>query len=553
MAGFRRWMPAALSAALAAACFGLPLSNPDVFWHLSAARWMLAHGAVPRVDWLSWTMSGAPWADFEWLSQLVFQGFHALGGMRGLWVLKFLQLSCAAALLWPILGLYGAAPAARGLGIFLWALGLTTANDLRPEGFSLVFFLALWLLLERRRLRGPSRGPRAEILGCAAFFAFWANLHAGFPYGLLLLALHAAGDARRRRSWTLGYCLLAAAAGALLNPYGTRVYGVLLEHAGAREALSSYIREWQGSSVETPWLWPFWALLAGSFAAALARFLKDRALPFEHLAALLLFALAASGHARMTVYSVTVAIPIAAAALGGFAGSRWLRPALAAVWASGVLFFAVKLAPPLSRPRAFLPDYVPVGLGRFLDAERAPLGRLRLVNPWHWGGYIGWRLAPDYPIFVDGRYIFHERLAPMYAANRSPELYRAWLDGLGAQLVILERTSQLVPMPVTLKDGTKTQLWRPFYLFYLPKRDWALVYWDARASAFVRRAAVRPAWLKEREFSLFRPDDLIAAARMLAEGHATRAALAGEVERFSRWAEPGDAAAARAWLKGLPR
>ena len=62
----------ALGAALAASAFFLPVINPDLFWHLSAGRFMFDHGAVPRADFLSWTMAGRPWFDFEWLAQLIY-------------------------------------------------------------------------------------------------------------------------------------------------------------------------------------------------------------------------------------------------------------------------------------------------------------------------------------------------------------------------------------------------------------------------------------------------------------------------------------------------
>ena len=77
-----------LAALLSLPAYLVPIANPDLFWHLSAARWMAAHHAVPRADWLSLSMSGAPWLDFEWLSQLVFGAFYKLGGFFGLWLLK---------------------------------------------------------------------------------------------------------------------------------------------------------------------------------------------------------------------------------------------------------------------------------------------------------------------------------------------------------------------------------------------------------------------------------------------------------------------------------
>ncbi len=75
---------ATVCAAGALAAFCLPIVNPDVFWHLSAGRWMAEHGGFPRADWLSATMAGRAWADFEWLAQLLWYGLERAFGMGGL-------------------------------------------------------------------------------------------------------------------------------------------------------------------------------------------------------------------------------------------------------------------------------------------------------------------------------------------------------------------------------------------------------------------------------------------------------------------------------------
>ncbi|MEI8190050.1 MAG: hypothetical protein WCI75_10075, partial [candidate division NC10 bacterium] len=527
--------------------------NPDVFWHLSAARWMLEHRAFPSADWLSFTMAGRPWVDFEWLSQLIFHAAWSLGGYGGLWALKLLLFAAGAALLWLFLGLYRTSAAGRAVCVLAWALSLSTANDLRPENFSLVFFTALWGYIESGRLGARAQlRPLLEGAGFAAFFALWANLHAGFVCGLALLGIYAAADLAKRRSWRLPGVLALAAAASLLNPYGAALYRVLYEHYGALGELKTFIREWQEPGLHARWLWPFWAVLLASYLAALARQLRSHDVPAEHLACLFLFGISASVHARMSVYFLSAAIPITACSFAGLAGGR-RRALLSAAAAAELGFFFWAVVPELGRFDFFQPRFVPAQLTRFLEAERAPLGGKRLFSPWHWGGYLGFKLTPDMKVFADGRYIFHGLLSPMYAATRSPEDYRAFLDRYDVEVAAIERTRQFLPMEAALKGGRKALLWRPFYLFFLPKKDWALVYWDSQGMAFIRRSAAPPHWLNGREFTAFRPDDLKAAEELLKEGRLRRADLAAEVERFaSLAADPADASAARAWLAGLP-
>ena len=51
--------------ALACSAFVLPVVNPDIYWHLSAGKYTVAHLAPPRADFLSWPLHGQEWVDFE--------------------------------------------------------------------------------------------------------------------------------------------------------------------------------------------------------------------------------------------------------------------------------------------------------------------------------------------------------------------------------------------------------------------------------------------------------------------------------------------------------
>ena len=64
------------------------------------------------------------------------------------------------------------------------------------------------------------------------------------------------------------------------------------------------------------------------------------------------------------------------------------------------------------------------------------------------------------------------------------------------------------------------------------------------------------AWLADREYRLFRPDDLTAAYRMVREGKASAADAARDVRRFSLRFDgdpelSGLAVAARQWLRSV--
>lgn len=441
-------LSAALCAAGALLLFFLPFSNPDVFWHLSAGRWMAEHLAIPRQDWLSHTLAGAPWADFEWLPQLLYYGIYSAFGLKGLWLLKAAVLSGCAAVLWKTAG-----PTAA----LLWAASLAHANDLRPENFSLLFLLGLSKRLEEDRV-----GPWLYAL-----FALWANVHPGFVYVLALLAVH---------RWRRPAPVLLAGLATLLNPYGAGLYAVLWRHAADAPLLRAYIREWQAPGLSLS-LWPFWIVLAGTAALAAARRLRAR----DSVSAALFGALAAA-HVRMTPYFLCLAVPMLLRVR-----MRWIPAAALAI----ALPAAASQLPGFRRFSCADMSQLPVGMTDFIRGEAAELRGLRLFNPWGWGGYLGFRLFPDLRVSVDGRYIFHGLLKPMYEATASPEDYRSFLDGHGMQLAAVEHVRQFV--------RTETGAVLPFYETYFPRGTWALLYRDDQALLFARRDALPERYLRERD------------------------------------------------------
>jgi hypothetical protein len=42
--------------------------DPDIWWHLRNAEFLIQHHQLPRFDMYSFTVAGAPWINHEWLS-----------------------------------------------------------------------------------------------------------------------------------------------------------------------------------------------------------------------------------------------------------------------------------------------------------------------------------------------------------------------------------------------------------------------------------------------------------------------------------------------------
>src|SRR5258708_34528661 len=56
------------------------LNDPDSYSHIAVGRWIMAHGAVPASDPFSFSMHGAPWIAFEWLSEVIYAAGDTFSG-----------------------------------------------------------------------------------------------------------------------------------------------------------------------------------------------------------------------------------------------------------------------------------------------------------------------------------------------------------------------------------------------------------------------------------------------------------------------------------------
>ena len=488
--------------ALALIVFGLPVLSPDVWWHLSAGRWIWAHAAVPATDPFSFTRAGAPWIDFEWGFQLLLYPFGLLGD-RGLWAAKALLLVLAFL---PVDGLLRdrkASALVRALGAAIWAASILPKADLRADLISAFFFA--WQL---RRLSKH----RANFLMGFVSFALWANLHAGFALGLALYPAWAAALRFAKKERPAGLAAEAGGAllGSLLNPYGLALYGVFLTHAldPVREGVS----EWGAFSLRYPFQWPLAAALAaGAWAAWRAR-KREPALA----AATLALTAATLGSVRFGVYWPAAAVPL-------------LAPAIRAEALLGAL--TLLLVPSLRSVqwgRAYQDMFVARRAVDFVVSERAALGPLRLFNTYEWGGYLGWRLGPEGRVFGDGRYLFHSQLGETQEALTGAAPMAAFVERRGLDALLISRYPAMLRGVRVYPDGSRRELLRPWYVSYLPRERWALVWWDARALLFVDRTKVPPAWLSGHEYRWWRPGDDEALADALSRGEASAAAVAAE-------------------------
>ncbi|MGQ9583985.1 MAG: hypothetical protein ACUVXG_01120 [Anaerolineae bacterium] len=464
-----------------------PASDSDMWWHLRSGQHILETGAIPRLDPFSHTRLGQPWVDQSWLAQVALWGTYHLLGFGGL------ALGVALMVLATFIVVFLDSPGhlyVRVGGVLLAALASAVFWSPRPQMASLLLLAGVAYLLHRHWRGGKGRA----LWLLPPLFALWANLHAAWMAGLLLVGCGVGGDllagllarsdeeARRlwRRAGALALMLVLSAGAVCLNPQGPAMLRYPFQTVGMK-VLQEFIQEWASPDFHRLSFHPFiWLFLATACALALSRKAKD---PGD-LAAFVLFAALALTSGRNVALFAVVAAPMltehateALAPLLARAAVSDRRPT--PIWQGGMnggigllilLAMGVRAwAGPLNPSAVGLEhrQQFPVQAAQFLLQER-PAGAL--FNSYNWGGYLIWSLYPAYQVYVDGRTdLYDDTLLQEYL--QVAQLQAGWeevLERRGVRLVLVE-------------SG------QPLAAFLAQREGWSVLYQDGLAVVLARQ------------------------------------------------------------------
>ena len=476
-------------------------TDTDTWWHIRTGQYIVETHHIPLQDPFSHTVPGEPWHYNGWLSQLLLFIVYRWTGMPGL------ALGLAAVIVaayWFVYQQCEANVYVRAFAVVLGALASALYWIARPQ--ILTFLLAsifLYLLYLYKR-----RG-RNYLYLLPLLFIVWVNVHAGFIIGFVLLGIYILGELANRlvglgTAPVLSYrqirllllTVVVSIPAVLVNPTTYRMLGYPFYTIGIK-ALQDYIQEWGSPNFHElpaqPFLWMFLILLA---VIALSDFRIDFTdlfligvlgyMSFMAVRNVALFALAATPvlarHAESTLLQLLDAwrrrtpwgpwvdrllahrfsqTPLMLAV-------NWLLLGLVVLLALGVV---IKPLLPINTAKE-LKARLPVDAVSFIEENELPR---ELFNSYNWGGYLIWRLYPEYRVFIDGR-------TDLYAdtfIRRYLEVtlvrgdWKETLDRYHVNTILVEKESLLAN-------------------FLLQSVGWSLVYQDELAVVFVRDGLLVP-------------------------------------------------------------
>lgn len=486
-----------------AAALGLQeIRTFDYWWHLRTGRLIAETGAVPGVDPFTYTAEGARWIDIHWLHQVGLYALYTLGGHEAVVVAKTLLVCAIVAVTASI----GYRRERTVLSVLALALMLAVAADRfmpRPELPTFLCLAGVLALLERHERR-----PDAWVYAVVAIQVVWVNLHGLFALGLVLCAIYTASELLRPllspgaslrgpRLRRLAALTVLAALASLANPNGLdgALYPIrqlgMIGTAEQRGFFGSLIAELipplsSNSPLQTAGLA---GLLAALAFAAMA--LNWRRLSGAHPLVLVAFGYLALGARRNLALLALVAAPLLVRNANEWLDARRARRADEARSAPRVRAAALLLTSLLllglvvdtatghffERIGSYriaglgpMEPFYPVGAAEWIARERPPGP---IAHHMADGGYLIWRLYPDYRVMVDGRLevfgedLFAELMVPgPDAFRRLDERYRFGTVLVHYSLVASEEL-----------------LW----WLYL-NSNWRMAFVDDSAVVFVRRA-----------------------------------------------------------------
>jgi len=426
-----------------------PVVDPDFWWHLRTGQLIVQTHAIPHADPFSFTNTGRPWVAHEWLSELLIYGLYRLGSY-GLLVFVFSLVISGAFLLAYLRCPSGSRPYIAGFTLLLGAIATAPTWGVRPQMISLFMTSLFLVLLDRYRTEGKLK----FILLLPLIMLAWVNLHAGYFLGLVIMALYITGglieillvefhfkenpDAPALKSILVLTAVLAASVlASFVNPNGLHILLYPFQTLTS-QAMQQFIQEWFSPDFhQMEWQPLAWFLLALIGVGLLA---KKPVSPTKILLTLFFGYIALRSMRHVPIF-VIVAIPILAEQIDSLVRVRldekaphrllnWITPFLLAsiVLGIGIRFVQVVQGQPGSESAAFpkiAVDWI---------QENLPEGSI--FNTYGWGGYLIWRLYPQYPVYIDGRAdVYGDKFLYAYT-----DVYRArpgWEQALDAQVVHL--------------------------------------------------------------------------------------------------------------------
>jgi hypothetical protein len=382
------------------------VADPDLWWHLHDADYLIHHHSLPHSDMYSFTVPGYPWMNHEWLAELPYYFAWRVLGLSGIDAVTIAVLTLiflgVLHLAYRECGNYKAAVMASSYAVFLGKFSFGPRTIL----FGYACLVVLLIVLQRLRQQGHAR-----LWLIPPLFCLWVNTHGSWFIGMIIFSMIVAGGLVRLKRgliesepWTpaqrrnLLMAWGASVAALFVNPYGARLVFYPLDLAFRQKVNIEHVAEWISVNFHDT---------RGKFVIVLlivllvSSLLRPRRWTSSELAMSLFVLYSGLTYVRFLFLLGIVIAPVLAKILDFVPPYRReldtpvLNTFAILLMITGIVYFWPR---PAQLERA-VDDQYPVQALAYLQAH-PPSGPI--VNYYLWGGYLNWK-DPNLKVFIDGR------------------------------------------------------------------------------------------------------------------------------------------------------
>lgn len=401
-------------------------TDGDLPRHLLMGKYVLETGAPPTTEIFSYPYAGREYVPHEWLAGVIFYLAWLVLDLNGVVLLAGILIGAAFLLIFVQMALNSKELLLSFVLVLLGAVVTSIHWLARPHLFTMVF-LAIWLVLLDRL----ARGGQIRIWIFPLLMLFWANIHAEYIVGFLVLLAYLAGHGWSylidgntgavANAKSLLIIFLLSFSASLINPSGLKAWTTVAGYLNNEYLMSRIAETQQPDFLDTDSL-PLLGLLVISGIVMAGN--RTRFTPAD------IFLIA--GFGLMSVVSVRnahlfgVTAPLVLSrGLNGIRVPKSIKNIEATIarlesHARGgsipviISFLAALLF--LTHPQSgsqnrFDPAVFPVNAVQWLE-ENPQTGPM--FNAFDWGGYILYRLWPQQLVFIESQTDTSGDLTRMY-------------------------------------------------------------------------------------------------------------------------------------------
>jgi hypothetical protein len=477
------------------------LSDAGTGWHIRTGQHILQTRTIPHQDFFSYTMPGRPWFAWEWLCDLGMGGVYDLAGLNGIVSLSALLIAAVFALVFRFALLRSGQLVVAAVLTLLAVMASSIHMLARPHLLSWLLILAFWETLERSIQVQRSKGRARRLALLPLLMLFWVNIHGGFLLGLALIAVYFTGqvwewmttrrnDPVKRQASRENARALAIAGGisfltTFANPYGYKLWIHIHEYLGNRFYMDN-VQEFLSPNFHGAAEKCFAALLLLALFALAANHGRTRATELL----LVLFSVYIGLYAARNIPTASILLAVTVAPLLGNtiqeAGAGEGIPSSARSWFARLHHFSSRMAQTEQKLSGHVLALMLVVLSAWIclhggwlgpnqvlhaqfNSKRFPVPavdflavhciRSHVFTPDSWGGYLIYRMYPEFKVFMDDRHDFYgENFVRDYMKVRGIQLgWEQVLDKHSVNWVLIRADS-------TLSNGLKeTPAWKVVY------------------------------------------------------------------------------------------